>query len=275
MAGGTSRKNHSEIGSSYIHFNYTPHQDKATPSLVGDVPRGVMLNRPPIFLGGQGGLVGPSVIEFGTVIPAGTVFRGDVLEEGTLALPRQEHACMDGREGRPFDPAAYRRIGRILRNNLLYLGNLWALTQWYDHVRRPLMADRDIHTNACFEGALEVLRGARKERIARMGAVAARMPTSIERGAEQGVLPPEERQLQERFFQEWHNIESALQDGPASTVGGAARERFLSAWAGGGGHSSHVEAVAALTPKARSAGTEWLDAVVSWAADLSPDTPHV
>ncbi|MBP1624070.1 MAG: UDP-N-acetylglucosamine pyrophosphorylase, partial [Acidobacteria bacterium] len=29
MAGGTSRKNHSEIGSSYIHFNFTPHQDKA------------------------------------------------------------------------------------------------------------------------------------------------------------------------------------------------------------------------------------------------------
>jgi len=30
MSGGTSRKNHSEVGSSYIHFNYTPNQDKAT-----------------------------------------------------------------------------------------------------------------------------------------------------------------------------------------------------------------------------------------------------
>ena len=40
MAGGTSRKNHSEVGSSYIHFNYTPNQDKATASLIGDVPRG-------------------------------------------------------------------------------------------------------------------------------------------------------------------------------------------------------------------------------------------
>ncbi|HET57582.1 MAG TPA: UDP-N-acetylglucosamine pyrophosphorylase, partial [Deltaproteobacteria bacterium] len=27
MAGGTSRKDHSEVGSSYIHFNYTPNQD--------------------------------------------------------------------------------------------------------------------------------------------------------------------------------------------------------------------------------------------------------
>ena len=68
MAGGTSRKNHSEVGSSYIHFNYTPNQDKATASLLGDVPRGVMLREPPIFLGGQGGLVGPLRIGFGTVM---------------------------------------------------------------------------------------------------------------------------------------------------------------------------------------------------------------
>jgi len=53
MAGGTGRKDHSEIGSSYIHFNFTPHQDKATASLVGDVPHGVLLNQPAIFLGGR------------------------------------------------------------------------------------------------------------------------------------------------------------------------------------------------------------------------------
>ncbi len=57
MAGGTSRKAHSEVGSSYIHFNFTPEGDKATASLIGDVPQGVMLNKPPIFLGGQGGMV--------------------------------------------------------------------------------------------------------------------------------------------------------------------------------------------------------------------------
>ena len=47
MAGGTSRQNHSEVGSSYIHFNFTPDGDKTTPSLIGDVPRGVMLKEPP------------------------------------------------------------------------------------------------------------------------------------------------------------------------------------------------------------------------------------
>lgn len=54
MAGGTSRRDHSEVGSSYIHFNYTPRGDKATPSLVGDVPRGVMLNKEPFFSGDRG-----------------------------------------------------------------------------------------------------------------------------------------------------------------------------------------------------------------------------
>jgi UDP-N-acetylglucosamine/UDP-N-acetylgalactosamine diphosphorylase len=60
MGGGTSRRNHSEVGSSFIHFNYTPRQDKATASLLGDVPRGVMLDQPPIFLGGREESSGPS-----------------------------------------------------------------------------------------------------------------------------------------------------------------------------------------------------------------------
>ena len=84
MAGGTSRKNHSEVGSAYIHFNFTPNQDKATPSLVGDVPKGVMLDQLPIFLGGQGGLVGPSRLAFGTVIAAGTIFRKDEIRPGRM-----------------------------------------------------------------------------------------------------------------------------------------------------------------------------------------------
>ena len=84
MAGGTNRRNHSEVGSSFIHFNYTPRQDKATPSLIGDVPRGVMLREPPIFLGGQGGIVGPVQIDYGTVIPAGIICRQDFKTAGSL-----------------------------------------------------------------------------------------------------------------------------------------------------------------------------------------------
>ena len=99
MAGGTSRKNHSEVGSSYIHFNFTPSQDKATASLIGDVPGGVMLNRQPIFLGGQGGLVGPCRLNFGITVAAGTIVRKDEIRENRLVF---------GGEGKggnvPFEP---------------------------------------------------------------------------------------------------------------------------------------------------------------------------
>jgi len=111
MSGGTSRKDHSEVGSSYIHFNYTPNQDKATPSLIGDVPRGVMLNQSPIFLGGQGGLVGPCRLEFGTITAAGTICRKDQLKPGQLVFART------GKSGNiPFTRGMYPGIKRIVVN---------------------------------------------------------------------------------------------------------------------------------------------------------------
>lgn len=130
MAGGTGRDNHSEVGSSYIHFNFTPNQDKATPSLIGDVPRGVMLNRSPIFLGGQGGLVGPSRLAYGMVVAAGTICRKDQLKENHLVLGEK------ARSGTvPYTTGTFFSLKRIIRNNLIYIGNLYALRQWYRNVR--------------------------------------------------------------------------------------------------------------------------------------------
>ena len=130
MAGGSGRDNHSEVGSSYIHFNFTPNQDKATPSLIGDVPRGVMLNRSPIFLGGQGGLVGPSRLAFGTVVAAGTICRKDQLKENHLVLGEK------ARSGTvPYTTGTFFSLKRIIRNNFIYIGNLYALRQWYRNVR--------------------------------------------------------------------------------------------------------------------------------------------
>ena len=130
MSGGTSDRNHSEVGSSYIHFNYTPNQDKATPSLLGDVPNGVMLNRNPIFLGGQGGLVGPCRLAFGTVIGAGSICRKDELRPGRLIV---EHAKKNANI--PCAALKHQSKQRIITNNLIYIGNLFALKQWYDSVR--------------------------------------------------------------------------------------------------------------------------------------------
>ncbi len=161
MAGGTSRKDHSEVGSSYIHFNFTPNQDKATASLVGDVPRGVLLNQKPIFLGGQGGLVGPARIAYGSVIAAGGICRKDLLEEGQLHVP-----AAPVEKTMPFESGRYGNIDRILKNNLIYIGNIRALKAWYQNVR--VFFIRDEFDQACFDGALANLDLILAERFQRL-----------------------------------------------------------------------------------------------------------
>ncbi len=163
MAGGTSRKDHSEVGSSYIHFNYTPNQDKATPSLIGDVPRGVMLNQRPIFLGGQGGLVGPCILSYGTVTAAGSICRKDELRPNRLIASAQKRDV-----NIPYISSAYSNIKRIIRNNLLYTGNLIALYQWYIHVRFAFISQE--FPEPLFSGLRQKLDMAIQERISRLKA---------------------------------------------------------------------------------------------------------
>ena len=92
LAGGTSRRDHSEVGSGFVHFNFTPDGTKATASLFGDVPRGVFLREKRIFLGGQVGVVGPRRVGYGSVVGAGSVLRDDVGEgEGCFAVCDGEH----------------------------------------------------------------------------------------------------------------------------------------------------------------------------------------
>jgi len=171
MAGGTSRHNHSEVGSSYIHFNYTPNQDKATASLIGDVPSGVMLNQNPIFLGGQGGLVGPCRITFGTVIAAGSVYRKDQLQPDRLVFSGA------GRGGSvPYNTGVYGNVKRQALNNLIYMANLVALMVWYRLVRRQFIGEQ--FPPQLYDGLVGTLKIAIDERIKRFMAFCKKLETS-------------------------------------------------------------------------------------------------
>jgi UDP-N-acetylglucosamine/UDP-N-acetylgalactosamine diphosphorylase len=255
MSGGTSRKNHSEIGSSYIHFNYTPHQDKATPSLIGDVPRGVMLDQAAVFLGGQGGLVGPVRIGFGSVIPAGTIFREDAPEGGQLLYP----ATKTG-QTKPYQAGAYRAIRRVLLNNLIYIGNVRALQAWYQQVRR-LFASDDC-ARACHEGAMVQLNSVIVERIKRLKELAEKMPRSLEiaRAESRGTVPPWCAE-QEQLVKAWPAMEVVLKQGPADSVGAADRDRFLGE-VGAVKGTNYLDTIRALCPPAKRTGTAWLQAIV-------------
>jgi bifunctional UDP-N-acetylglucosamine pyrophosphorylase/glucosamine-1-phosphate N-acetyltransferase len=257
MAGGTSRKNHSEIGSSYIHFNFTPRQDKATASLIGDVPRGVMLDQKPIFLGGQGGLVGPAVIAYGTVIPAGTICRQDVLAENQLFVPKPVVSS----PSRKMVPGLYLGINRILKNNLTYIGNLQALKAWYMHARKRLMS-ADPFARACWTGAISRLEEGVRERAARLRQLCDRMPASLEISKLESDYPDAFRKQQEAFIRRWPGIEQQLLEGPRDAAGSADRDVFLSHWDRFSPGLSYLEAVTRLGAEARKAGTAWLQSIV-------------
>ena len=202
MAGGTSRKKHSEVGSSYIHFNYTPHQDKATASLLGDVVQGIFLDRNPIFLGGQGGLVGPARIAYGSVIAAGGVCRQDVLDEGQLHIPAPPDSAT-----RPYETGVYRNIDRIVKNNLLYIGNIIALRAWYRNVRTLFI--RDVFDQAVLDGGIKNLDLVLAERIKRLGELAGKMDHSIEWLETNGGKPAAIEE-QKQFRSAWPGIKEQL-----------------------------------------------------------------
>jgi UDP-N-acetylglucosamine/UDP-N-acetylgalactosamine diphosphorylase len=268
MAGGTSRKDHSEVGSSYIHFNFTPNQDKATASLIGDVPRGVMLRKAPIFLGGQGGLVGPVRLGYGTVIAAGAIWEDDCPQGGMLlkgSVLRSE---------RPHHPGLYREVKRKIVNNLLYLGNLAALRQWYVHVRRPFLQALEGGPEL-YEGALEVFRGAQEERISRLRALAGKMEQSIAIGEKvlQGRTKTALLKLKRELLLNWLDVEKKMADLAEESIGASERGHFLQAIdeRRSKGAADYIEFIQALDGKAADAGSAWLQSVVDTVASRALD----
>jgi len=251
MAGGTSRQNHSEVGSSYIHFNYTPDGDKATPSLIGDVPRGVMLNQPPIFLGGQGGMVGPLRIGYGNVVSAGSILRQDYPGNHQLIV-----SAPTANRVRPFRPSTYPHFKRLVENNILYLANLRALAFWYTDVRKRFLETQEFGS-LIYNGVMDQLSLAGKERIERLAAMAQRAAAAVspqsESAAERLALNSSIPKLQELF--------TAAADCDQTRQ---AQESFLENFAKFTGHASspYLETVQKLPEDISAMGVLWLTGIV-------------
>lgn len=267
MAGGTDRHNHSEIGSSYAHFNYTPHQDKATASLIGDVPRGVLLDQRPIFLGGQGGLVGPCRIEFGVVVAAGTIVRRNIDRGDVLSFGRPRHTHGE----REHECGAYRGIGHLVAANLAYIGNLHALLAWYRDVRSRFVP-HDPFAATCIEGAGQQLRGMIAERVKRLGEVAANMPRSLEiaRRRHGADLPDEPYAQQQAFLDGWPAMEETLAGAAHAEAALPQRDALLAELDELGHNTSYLDAIRALPPAAKQEARAWLQAIVDSVGELWP-----
>lgn len=255
MAGGTSRKNHSEVGSSYIHFNYTPQQDKATPSLIGDVPRGVMLREAPIFLGGQGAIVGPLQIAYGTVIPAGVICRQDCMTREMLCSSPNNYS-----RPKKFIPGVYGDVSRKVNSNIVYIANLLALRQWYRFVRRDFFCQNE-YGGALYEGAHKVLDEAIAERIEQLRLFVQNLEKSMIDAKK--IFSASVSNKQQRFVQNWPRIEAYLSGNHEEKISLKKKEAFIkiiqrqSDKAG-----SYLDVIRALTPEQAQKGTGWLNDIV-------------
>lgn len=259
MAGGTGKKNHSEVGSSYIHFNFTPNQDKATPSLIGDVPQGVMLNQPPIFLGGQGGLVGPTRLAYGTVIAAGCIYRKDELRPGRLL------ASWEGRSVNiPHSGGIYRSIKRVVENNIIYIANLIALKQWYTHIRSEFISDD--FPEALLRGLQDNVEMAINERLKRLDAFSEKLMASAKKYREQMKEKASERLLSQKheFHEKWPELKVTMTNGEGEEVLQKFKDTFSSSIQGriktfG---KDYLAVINGLDGPEQDIGTQWLQGVV-------------
>lgn len=260
MSGGTSRKNHSEVGSSYIHFNYTPNQDKATASLIGDVPKGVMLDQKPIFLGGQGGLVGPAKLGFGTVIAAGGVFRGNSLEDNRIIVAKTLKE-----KNSDFHPGLYRNIKSSVLNNINYCANLIALRCWYLDIRSQFF-QRSSMGSELYIGALEKLDLAINERIKRFKALVEKLPQSAKIYQYTMKENASIRLINQKneIAKKWQEIENIFYHFRDIEVNPSEKSFFIeniSKEIDEKGED-YIKTIQGLDKKTRSMGTKWLSNIV-------------
>lgn len=257
MAGGTSRKNHSEVGSSYIHFNYTPRQDKATASLIGDVQRGVMLREMPIFLGGQGGIVGPAQIDYGTVIPAGVIYRGNTtragLVQGSSDLPLLGEKNTSG---------VYGDIRQKVYLNVLYMANLLALKQWYLHVRQEFFQKQKFGAGL-YAGAFQVIEDAFAERIRQMKLFVQKMETTFPEAVERKQKRLSDR-LQKELLLKWPQMDVYLNSAVEEKLGLKKKDAFKKIIQDNATrNNSYLETIKSLTPFEAKIGSDWLNQIVA------------
>lgn len=261
MSGGTSRKDHSEVGSSYIHFNYTPNQDKATASLIGDVPNGVMLNNKPIFLGGQGGLVGPCMFSYGTVIAAGTLQRNDEMRPDRLIFGGSLKAgSIKNTRGN------YPNIKRILSHNVMYIANLIALYNWYKQVRSRFISSE--FPEELLEGLTLTLNMAIDERIKRLTGVREKLTDSLQALKEKGNNTSRLFYQQRDICDNWNRFSEKLAEfrAPDDLIGGYKKEHFLYQLDSillQKSDKDYISTIKELDTNVSASGTGWLHEIVN------------
>jgi hypothetical protein len=252
LTGGTSRSDHSEIGSGAVHFNFDPRGDKWG-SLFGDV-RGLLLKSAPIFLGGQCGLVAPLHVDFGAVTAAGSIVRRDVGPD-CVKFETAQTGVVAG-----FDREVYPSLRRKFLSTADLIGTLWALDVWYEQVR---LAYADERLKPLYASARKQAADHVKERVKRLEKVIAKLPRSLEKSDAGARGEPERKDVRAEhrgLIENQGALVDALSRAPDA---GPAPAGFLNEYAGARGAHSHIEAIQGLTAEAAESAAAWLGEIAA------------
>ncbi|MCY4188885.1 MAG: hypothetical protein OXD30_10420 [Bryobacterales bacterium] len=243
LTGGTSRADHTEVGSGAIHYNFDRRGDKWG-SLLGDI-RGVLMRSAPVFIGGTCGLVGPLEVGFGAVTAAGSTIRKDV-PANSLASAANRAVSVQG-----LDRNRYGSLRRAFRVTAKLVATLRALDAWYEFVRLPHAPPRERQLYRSAQGQIRIQA---QERIDRLGKVVAKLAS----GTASAAI---DQQAQHRNLVEaWPPLREALQrPTPRQTPPARFLQDYARAKRSG---QEHLEALKAAEAGAEEA-EDWIEAVVN------------
>ena len=210
-----------------------------------------MLNQKPIFLGGQGGMVGPCRLGYGITVAAGTIVRKDETRSERLIMGGA------GKGGNvAFTPGKFRNDKRIVVNNIIYIANLIALRQWYAQVRTLFISNR--FPQALLKGLQDKIEMALGERINRLEAVCLKNPAEARQGQTTGSSKPEPE-----LYERWSDIKESLKPPPANSHG-AAQDQFLESILQGISTygQDYIRVIQGLDPADSAQGTRWLQGII-------------
>jgi UDP-N-acetylglucosamine/UDP-N-acetylgalactosamine diphosphorylase len=223
-----------------------------------------MLNQKPIFLGGQGGLVGPCRVEFGTITAAGTICRKDQLQSGHLIFESKGKS-----RNIPFTFGIYPGIKRIVFNNIVYIANLMALEQWYKHIRSQFISND--FPEPLLDALKEKLTMAFDERISRLKILSQKMPDSVKVYQKISKENASSRIIQQKneFYIKWTEIEDHLMSLTYIDVKENLRDRFVETIRLGimNNGKSYISVITELKIEDKKYGTQWLQSIVDHIVD--------
>jgi bifunctional UDP-N-acetylglucosamine pyrophosphorylase/glucosamine-1-phosphate N-acetyltransferase len=246
LTGGSSRNDHSEVGSGSVHFNFDPRGDKFG-SLMGDTT-GCLLKSRRIFVGGNSGVVAPVHLAFGAVVAAGSIVRKDVAGNQLSA------GDAPGQSGN-YDLDLYFDLSRKFYTTAKLVGNLHALRAWYQKVRLPHSESGDKPLYVAADGELN--RHIR-HRVNELAKVIGKLDKSLSKPS---------KASQDRSFCEQHRM---LLENKDRIISFLVREEYAEApvshvaeYEGLRNSRSHTDSVRSLTQESSRVAMEFLRGIAA------------